>query len=135
VDIASRLRSLLKSSGLSQAEVARRAGISATRFNNYVSGDRIPDNQMLDRIAAILGTDADQLNGATESLSTVLAGILTTLFRLNGLPPERGALMAEVAVEALRAIRSLPDDGDAELRSRLAAQIAWQQHTGPKPQL
>lgn len=90
---------------------------------------------MLDRIAAILGTDADQLNGATESLSTVLAGILTTLFRLNGLPPERGALMAEVAVEALRAIRSLPDDGDAELRSRLAAQIAWQQHTGPKPQL
>jgi transcriptional regulator with XRE-family HTH domain len=133
--IADRLRAQIANSGLSQAEVARRAGISAPRLANYLAGDRTPDPQLLDRIAAVLGTDADQLNGASESLTEVLTGILGTLFRLNGLPPERAALMAEVAVEALRGVRSLPGDSDIALRSHLAAQLAWQQHTGPKPRL
>jgi transcriptional regulator with XRE-family HTH domain len=133
VNVSDRLNARIRASGLSKAEIARRAGISPSRLANYLTGGRTPDPQMLDRLAAVLGTDGDELNGATEGLSVKLSGILARLFQLNGLSEERGQLMAEVAIEALRALRSLPDEGDAVARAHLAAQLAWQAHTSTTP--
>ncbi|MER9329499.1 helix-turn-helix transcriptional regulator [Mesorhizobium sp. M0587] len=47
--------------GISDAEVARRAGLSERRYGNYVSGRREPDLTTLVRIAAVLATTPNDL--------------------------------------------------------------------------
>ncbi|MBW9114573.1 helix-turn-helix transcriptional regulator [Rhizobium cauense] len=49
--------------GITNAEVARRAGLSDRRYGNYVNGVREPDLATLVRIATILETSVDELLG------------------------------------------------------------------------
>ncbi|MFC6789308.1 helix-turn-helix domain-containing protein [Methylobacterium komagatae] len=65
--LGSHLRRRAEALGLSNAEVARRAGLSERRYANYVAGTREPDLATLVRIAAILGLTPDQLLGVTGS--------------------------------------------------------------------
>ncbi|MCO5158490.1 MAG: helix-turn-helix transcriptional regulator [Aquamicrobium sp.] len=58
---ASNLRKRAEELGISHAEVARRAGLSETRYGNYVSGRREPDLATLVRIASVLATTPDIL--------------------------------------------------------------------------
>jgi transcriptional regulator with XRE-family HTH domain len=46
---------------LSNAEVARRAGLLERRYGNYITGEREPDLKGLVRIAAVLQTSIDDL--------------------------------------------------------------------------
>jgi len=131
MDLPTRLARRIAATGLKKAEIARRAGVSPARLGNYLNGTRTPDLATLERIAAVLGTDADQMNGAAHTLTTNLGAILAKLFQMNGLDADHGKLMAEVAVAALQVVRSLPDEGDADLQSRMAAEIAWRSRTAP----
>lgn len=58
---ATNLRTRAEELGLSNAEVARRAGLSERRYGNYVSGRREPDLATLVRIAQVLDSTPDQL--------------------------------------------------------------------------
>ncbi|MBI3710681.1 MAG: helix-turn-helix transcriptional regulator [Proteobacteria bacterium] len=58
-----RLRERARQLGLSDAEVARRIGISARTYNHYVNNKREPDFQKLLRIAQILGVTPNQVLG------------------------------------------------------------------------
>ncbi|MEI3855671.1 MULTISPECIES: helix-turn-helix domain-containing protein [unclassified Ensifer] len=53
--------------GISNAEVARRAGLSDRRYGNYVSGVREPDLSTLVRIADVLGISVDELLGVNAT--------------------------------------------------------------------
>jgi transcriptional regulator with XRE-family HTH domain len=57
--LAARARAL----GLTNAEVARRAGLSERRFGNYATDTREPDLQTLVTLARVLATSTDQLLG------------------------------------------------------------------------
>ena len=57
--------------GISNAEVARRAGLSDRRYGNYVSGVREPDLSTLVRIADALGISVDELLGVAATENTV----------------------------------------------------------------
>jgi transcriptional regulator with XRE-family HTH domain len=48
---------------LSDAEVARRMGISAQRFGHYANGTREPDREMLLKICDVLDVDPNYLYG------------------------------------------------------------------------
>jgi transcriptional regulator with XRE-family HTH domain len=124
-----RLKVALAASGKSQAAVSRETGIAPPRLNNYLTGLRHPDTRTLERIAAVLGTDADTLSGANQQLTTALEVVLTMLLSVNGLPESRAVVIAQSAVEALRVLKALPDEGDPVIRARLAAQAAWQSRT------
>ncbi|MFA7416648.1 MAG: helix-turn-helix transcriptional regulator [Rhizobium sp.] len=63
---ATNLRRRAEQLGISNAEVARRAGLSDRRYGNYVSGRREPDLSTLIRIAAVLAVSVDELVGANE---------------------------------------------------------------------
>jgi len=65
---ATNLRRRAEELGLSNAEVARRAGLSERRYGNYVSGRREPDLATLLRIATVLATTPNALL-AGESLT------------------------------------------------------------------
>lgn len=56
-----RLRERARELGLSDAEVARRAGLTATRYGHYVSNYREPDLATFARICAVLGTTPNDL--------------------------------------------------------------------------
>lgn len=59
--VGSRLRSRALELGLSDAEVARRAGLTPTRYGHYVSDYREPDLATLVRICRVLGLRPDEL--------------------------------------------------------------------------
>lgn len=56
-----RLRSRARELGLSDAEVARRAGLTERRYAFYVSGDRQPDLATLVRISNVLACTPNDL--------------------------------------------------------------------------
>lgn len=58
---AQNLRKRAEELGISNAEAARRAGLSERRYGNYVSGRREPDLATLVRIAAVLATTPNDL--------------------------------------------------------------------------
>ena len=64
--IGSRLRARGRALGLSDAEIARRLGVSPSRYTNYVSGLREPDFASLLRICALLGTTPNDLLGVDQ---------------------------------------------------------------------
>lgn len=63
---ASNLKRRAEQLGISNAEVARRVGLSDRRYGNYINGRREPDLSTLVRIAGILGTTVDDLLGTSD---------------------------------------------------------------------
>lgn len=61
MSFASRLRQRAEELGISNAEVARRVGLSERRYAHYVSGKREPDLATLVKIADVLGTTPNWL--------------------------------------------------------------------------
>jgi transcriptional regulator with XRE-family HTH domain len=82
--LAARAREL----GLTNAEVARKAGLSERRFGNYVTDYREPDLRTLATLARVLLITADALLGlapdaaAESDRSRLLAQIKISLSRL-----------------------------------------------------
>jgi transcriptional regulator with XRE-family HTH domain len=67
--LGEQLRRRARELDLTNAEVARRAGLSPRRYGNYVTGDREPDLQTLVRICKVLMTTPDQLLGFDDARS------------------------------------------------------------------
>ena len=101
---ASNLRKRAEQLGIPHAEVARRAGLSETRYGNYVSGRREPDLATLVRIASALATTPSAL--LTSELSEAAPDELTrqrTMAALTALHAddlERVAIMVEALATA-----------------------------------
>ncbi|MFL1461617.1 helix-turn-helix domain-containing protein [Roseococcus sp. DSY-14] len=64
---AQRLRARARHLGLSDAEVARRAGLGQPRYSNYCNGLREPDLATLVVVAKALETTPDRLLGVTHA--------------------------------------------------------------------
>lgn len=58
-----KLRERAAALGVSNAEVARRSGLTERRYAHYVSGDREPDLATLVKVAEVLQTSPDWLLG------------------------------------------------------------------------
>lgn len=64
--LGQKLRSRAKELGFSNAEVARRAGLSERRYGFYVTGDREPDLSTLLRICKVLATTPNVLLSVSQ---------------------------------------------------------------------
>ena len=104
---AANLRKRAEELGISNAEVARRAGLSKRRYGNYVSGRREPDLATLIRIASVLATAPNDLLTERSSASTpddlVRQRAIAALTALPRDDLERVTVM----LEALAATRTL----------------------------
>jgi transcriptional regulator with XRE-family HTH domain len=77
--LGARLRARAQALGLSDAEVARRAGLGEQRYGHYVRGVHAPDLDTLVRIARVLGATTDSLLiGDTGPKSDVVRDALET---------------------------------------------------------
>lgn len=68
--LGEKLRQRARELGLSDTEVARRLGLSQSRYANYVVDKREPDLATLTRICRVLGTTPDLLLGFGASVET-----------------------------------------------------------------
>lgn len=116
-----------------QVAVAKAAGMSPQRLGNYAQGKKLPDVVALVQIAKALQTSTDWLLGVSESVPPEIDPILVRLLELEGIAPETAQVIAATVREAVQIQRALPNEGDPLLRSRLAAQAAWQSRRAPKP--
>lgn len=101
-----RLRARAQALGLSDAEVARRSGLSEQRYGNYVRGAHEPDLETLVTIARTLGSTLDSLLLGSQAD--------------QGLDPERASLETRL-ISASRAL-DLADLKIAVGQIELAAQ-------------
>ncbi len=56
-----RLEALIKEHGMTQKELAAKAGVTEAAMSHYVKGDRMPRSAVLSRIAMALNTSSDYL--------------------------------------------------------------------------
>lgn len=131
-EVAARIRKRIEELGMKQAMAAAAAGMSPQRFGNYAQGTRLPDVVIITKIAAALNTSTDWLLGVSEDQTADIREIIEHLLKQDGIPMERAEAIAEIAQEAQRILLALPREGDRTVRSRIAAQAAWQSYHGSK---
>lgn len=122
--VGARIRAAYEALGISQAEAARRVGMSPQRFGNYCTGKRPPDIQSIIRIAQVLQTTPDALLGVSGQTDAELQDILGRMLELEGIDPARAYTIAEAVTATQRVLKALPEDQSAQ-RSRMAAQAVW----------
>jgi len=127
-----RIRRRMDDLRLTQREVAKATGLSTQRLGNYVQGTRKPDIDTLPKIARALSVTTDWLLGISETGPVDISPVVQRLLELDGLALDRAGAIASAVQEALRILTALPDEGDAVMRSRLAAQAAWQARGGSR---
>lgn len=68
-NLTSRISDLLSQKGMTQKELAQKAGITESAISHYIKGDRVPRGVNLVKIANALGTSTDFLLDQDESSS------------------------------------------------------------------
>ncbi|WP_336832825.1 helix-turn-helix transcriptional regulator [Staphylococcus pseudoxylosus] len=61
-----RLKELMKSQGLSQAELSRRSEIPRTTISDYINKSSLPNHDKLKKLALALNVDIEYLNGSSD---------------------------------------------------------------------
>lgn len=125
MELAHRITNAYRALAISQAEAARRCGMSAQRFGNYANGKRTPDLKTLVTIADGLQTTPDALLGLNGGRDEELTDILCRLLELEGLDPARAHTIAEAAAATHRVLKALPPADDSADRLRIATQAVW----------
>jgi transcriptional regulator with XRE-family HTH domain len=105
---ASNLRKRAEELGISNAEAARRVGLSERRYGNYISGRREPDLATLVRIAEVLGTSPNELLSQTQP-GSALATVKERLAAATNVLDEADIEWLAVMVEALAKHRKTRD--------------------------
>ncbi len=89
--------------GLSDAEVARRAGLTPTRYGHYVTDYREPDLATLVRICQILGTTADSVL-RIEQANADDGDLKAQRGRVAGFVETLDARSLQIALEVMQAL-------------------------------
>ncbi len=111
-----RLRARARELGLSDAEVARRAGLGQTRYAGYVTDRHEPDFATLRRICTVLGISASDLLGTpvptTERARELRARISSAAEALDERSLEIAAVVVDGLVARLGSTRGKADDDE-----------------------
>ncbi len=61
-----RLKQLMKSRGINQADLSRMSDIPRTTISDYINKSSIPNHERLKKMAAALNVDIEYLNGSSD---------------------------------------------------------------------
>lgn len=106
--LGQRLRERARELGLSDAEVARRAGLTATRYGHYVSDYREPDLATFGRICGVLGTTPNDIlafDALPDGLEAARAMVVRSAAVMDASTLETAAkVMRALAAAAVREV-------------------------------
>lgn len=97
---ATNLRKRAALLGISNAEVARRSGLTERRYGNYITGQREPDFATLIRIATVLRTTPGDLIGY-EAATSPAGQMMDRLMSAASLMSQRELELLVVQAEAI----------------------------------
>lgn len=104
--LGERLKNRIRTLGLTDAEVARRAGLSETRFAHYVRDRREPDFGTFVRICRLLATTPDALLAFDETSDGDEAAVLRDRLLTVALTMDEATL--RTAVELMTTLARRP---------------------------
>ncbi len=81
--MGSRIRDLLNKKGMTQNDLANKAGCTSAAISHYIKGDRTPRSSVMLKIAAALDTTADYLYDGTPVDTTEEIGYAKKLIARN----------------------------------------------------
>lgn len=102
-EVGVRLRARARALGLSDAEVARRAGLGLSRYANYVSGVREPDFATFLRICQALQTTPSAVLGVGDG-DVVMPDANSLRRRIGAAVETMDVLTLQVAAEVVEAL-------------------------------
>ncbi len=106
--VGPRLRARALELQLSDAEVARRAGLLPTRYGHYVSGYREPDLATLVRICRVLALRPDTLLGYEEPAGPAGDGLGERRGRVAGFAAVMDKDTLDLALAVMQALAATP---------------------------
>ena len=108
--LGERLRARARELGLSDAEVARRAGLGQTRYAGYVIDRHEPDLATFRRICSVLGSSPTDLLGDGSLVAGDIGMLRTRIAAALEALDQRSLEVAAIVVDGLVA-RLVPDRG------------------------
>ncbi|GEM_PF-360040 len=102
-----KLKQLRLERGMTQSQLAKRLGVSASAVGMYEQGRRQPDGDLLARMAAVLNCSTDELLGVErgQEVGDVIDSFARTLERQPGLMYNGAPLTASDREKLVSAIR------------------------------
>lgn len=64
--IASKLRSLLDSSGMTAYRLAKNSGVPSSNLSDFLNGKKMPTDDVLSKLAPVLGVEFDELRAYAD---------------------------------------------------------------------
>ena len=96
-----RLNELIEESKITQRDLAQDIGVTESAISKYISGERIPNSEIISNLATALGTTSDYLLGLSNNKSSLtypeLAGILSR--NSKELTPEQKNKLIQIIVK------------------------------------
>lgn len=99
--VAMNIYDYIRQSGLTQAEIAKRAGISKSTLSGYASGKSYPRPEQMARLAEVFGVSVGELTSSAYAEKKTNTNINPELEELNAiclrLPLEQRRFLIDVA--------------------------------------
>lgn len=110
--VYSRIKELRESKNESQATLARSLGISQSALGNYERGDRVPDADLILKLARFFGVSSDYILGLSDTTTPQIEAV----HDLIGLSEESTKVLSNLlksgATEELRALNAIISSGN-----------------------
>lgn len=110
--------------GWTQQRLADEVGKSLDSVKRIEAGDRVEQWVVCAHFASTLGVSPSELLGFPVASPDSLGMALQPILAAYGANPDDAESIARILLEAVEAAQSLPNDGPAELRYKIAGQIA-----------
>lgn len=106
--ISKNIRQLLKDKKITQRQLAKDLGITTVTINNYLTAKRIPDYEMVQKIADYLGVEKIEIDSSYQpTLSPTAARIANLASKLA--EPRRKKVLNYVQNQLLEQIENIPE--------------------------
>lgn len=106
-DLGGRMRSLMQQHGITQSQLAARAGTTQPNISKYLAGEREPSAGTLANIATVLHTTSEYLLGLPETVNKTPFGTIKAYCARHG-----GNLNEDEVRELIMTLLSAKDKGE-----------------------
>lgn len=130
IEIGLAVKRACENRGMSQSALASALGVDPDTIKKIESGKRVTQWEWCGRVAEALGVTPNELLGFPIVSPDNLASALRPILANFGYPPDDADSIARILLGAVSVAQSLPDDGPAELRYKIAGQSAVVQFRG-----
>lgn len=123
-EVGQLIRDAREARGMTRADLGEKVGLDEESIKKIETGERVKQWLHVANFAAALGISPNEILGYPIASVTALTEALRPILSAFGANPEDAESIARILLEAVSDVQSLPGDEPAELRYRIAGQLA-----------